>query len=330
MPITFVWPAMLGTLLVLAPVGAMYIWALRRRRAVAARHAGFGIVQAPRGGGPGWRRAVPPALYLAALALLGVAAARPQATVAMPRLEGTVLLVFDVSGSMAATDVEPTRLGAAVAAAKELLLQRPPAARIGVVAFSDGGLAVQRPTTDEEIVLAAIERLAPQRGTAVGEGLLAALRILAAGEQSGADGAPVEQESLGSPRATPATIVVFSDGENNGPPSPLDVAQAAAELGVRIHTVGVGSAAGATLQLDGFSVHSRLDEGALRAVSEVTGGSYFGASDSGSLAAVYEELATRAVVREEFTEVTALVGGAGLLLLLLGGLCSFLWFNRLA
>lgn len=326
---SFLWPAMLASLLLLLPLGVLYVRTLRGRRARAARAGGFGVPQAA-GAGPGWRRAVPPALFLPALLLLGLALARPQATVSLPRLEGTVVLVVDVSASMAADDVAPSRLEAARATARELVERRPETALVGVVAFSDGGLAVQAPTADQEAILAAVDRLSPQRGTSVGEGLLAALNAIEAAEQE--DPAAGDGEAAPRPRGAPApaAIVLLSDGENNARPDPLEVAALAAERGVRIFTVGVGTAAGATLQLDGFSVQSRLEEGALRQIAELTGGGYYGPQDSAGLPAIYDAVAARLAIRPEATEVTALFAGAGLLLLLAGGLCSFLWFNRIA
>ncbi len=330
---TFLWPVMLGSLLLLPALIALYLRVQRRRRALAARYGGFGLAQAA-GAGPGARRYLPPAFFLLALLLLGVSLARPQATLSLPRLEGTVVLVFDVSASMAAADVEPTRLEAARAAARELVRRQPATALVGVVAFSDGGLAVQAPTRDQNAILAAIERLSPQRGTSVGEGLLAALSTIAAAGERGAavsvDTATATPAPLPQGAYAPAAIVLLSDGENNAQPDPLEVAAAAAQRGVRIYTVGVGSAAGATLQLDGFSVNSRLDEGALRQLAQLTGGAYYSSQDSAGLRGIYDEVSAQLVARSEPTEVTALFAGAGLFLLLAGGLCSFLWFNRLA
>jgi Ca-activated chloride channel family protein len=314
--------------LLLLPAGvALYAGAQRRRRALAERYGGFGL-PAPSSGAPPLRRRLPGALYLLGFGLLGVAMARPQAVVNLPRLEGTLMLAFDVSASMAASDLAPTRMDVAKAAAEALVQARPSTAQIGVVAFSDGGLAVQVPTDDEAGILAAIGRLVPQRGTSLGEGMLAALATLAGPERLAALAAGQAPETLaGGP---PAAIVLLSDGENNADPDPLAVAQAAAQLGVRVFTVGVGTPEGATLQLDGFSVRSRLDEAALRRIAELSGGAYYSVQDQDGLARIYDELAAQLVVRREETEVTALFAGAAMLLLLAGGLCSFLWFNRLA
>lgn len=323
---TVLWPAMLITLLLLPLCVALYLRVERRRRELAERHATLRRAWGVAAQGPGARRHLPAALYLAALVLLCVALARPQATLSLPRLEGTVMLVFDVSGSMAADDVAPTRLDAAKAAAVELVERRAPGVRVGVVAFSDGGIAVQVPTSGQDEILGAIGRLTPQRGTSVGEGILAALNVIAV------DAAEDVPEGAAPPlaRYPSAAIVLLSDGENTANPDPIEAAQLAASLGVRIYTVGVGTVEGATLHIDDFSVHSRLDEGALQQIARQSGGAYFGAGATTGLTAAYEQLSARLAVRPEATEITALFVGAGLLLLLAGGVVSLLWFNRLA
>ncbi|HMQ30955.1 MAG TPA: VWA domain-containing protein [Chloroflexaceae bacterium] len=331
---TLIWPAMLATLLLLPPLVALYLWALGRRRRLAARYGSLGLLRGgPGAGRPDARRRVPPALFLAALALLCVALARPQATLALPRLEGTVMLVFDVSGSMAADDVAPSRLAAAQEAAAVFVARRAPSLRVGVVAFSSGGFAVQPPTGDRAAILTAIERLSPQQGTSLGEGILVALRAIVAdaADDGLAPGGPQAEATAWPDRQFPAAaIVLLSDGENNVEPDPLAAAQAAAALGVRVHTVPVGTTAGATLQLDGFSVHSRLDEATLQQIATLSDGVYIGPEGADALPAIYDGLAPQLVVRSEPTEVTALFVGASLLLLLAGGLCSLLWFGRLA
>lgn len=325
----FLWPAMLLLLLLLPPLGAGYVWAQRRQSVPPAQTSRGGLFGAA-GPRPGMRRHVPPALFLLALTLLALAMARPVAAVSLPRLEGTVILVFDVSASMAADDLEPTRLGAAQAAAAAFVERQPPTVRIGVVAFSDGGLAVQPPTADRAEVLATIGRLRPERGTSIGEGMLVALNTIAQATGTEATAAePGTQEPAPQPRHDAAVIVLLSDGENNARPDPLEVALEAATRGVQIFTVGVGSAAGVTLELDGFTVHSRLEAETLRQIAQLTEGAYFSAEEREELDRIYGEVGARLVVRPEETEVTALFVGAGLLLLLVGGLCSLFWFSRM-
>jgi Ca-activated chloride channel family protein len=307
----------------------------RQRRQLAASFGALGSMQAGMARRAGARRHIPPALFLLGLAVLLFALARPQMTVALPRQEGTVLLVFDVSGSMAATDLEPTRMEAAKIAARDFVQRQPPGVLIGVVAFSDSGLAVQAPTADQAAVLAAIDRLAPQRGTSLGQGILASLQVLAAGD------APVMRRysnlaPTAAPTPTPVpkgtftsgAIVLLTDGENNESPDPLAAAQVAADRGVRIHTVGIGSAAGTVLRVNGFTVHTQLNAELLQGIAQITSGSFYNAESSQDLQAIYENLDLRLVARPESMEITSLLAGVGILALLIGGMCSLFWFGR--
>ncbi|HEY5487723.1 MAG TPA: VWA domain-containing protein, partial [Candidatus Limnocylindrales bacterium] len=177
---SFIWPPMLLSL-ALIPIGILLYRILdgRRRRRLAAY--GAGLAQGA-GRRPGFRSRVPAALLLLGLVVMSVALARPQAVVSLPRQEGTVILAFDVSASMAATDLAPTRIAAAKAAAKDFVARQPSSVTIGVVAFSDSGVSVQAPTNDQATVLAAIDRLTPQRGTSVAQGILASLKVIATAE----------------------------------------------------------------------------------------------------------------------------------------------------
>ncbi|HEY4944816.1 MAG TPA: VWA domain-containing protein, partial [Candidatus Limnocylindrales bacterium] len=244
---TFAWPLAL-LLLVLVPLGllAARVVERRRRRRIAA-FGGLGLAR-PAARGNRLRGRVASVLLLVGLTIMLVALARPQGVVDIPRVEGTVILAFDVSGSMAATDLVPTRMEAARVAAKAFVERQPASVVIGIVAFSDAGVAVQPPTNDQATVLAAIDRLAPQRGTSVGGGILASLNAIAVADA----GPTVNYYSNRSPAPTlsptpvpagthaPAVIVLLTDGENNESPDPLAAAQQAADQGVRIYTVGIG------------------------------------------------------------------------------------------
>lgn len=330
---SFIWPAML-ILLVLVPLFiGLYLRLQRRRRLFAARYGSLGIVQAAAGQPLGRRRHIPPALFLAGLTILLIGLARPQALISLPRVEGTVILAFDVSGSMAAEDMQPTRMEAAKAVARDFVQRQPNSVQIGVVAFSDGGFAVQAPTNDQGAILAAINRITPQRGTSIGQGILASLNTIAARTEQ----APRRYSTL-APTQTPtpvpagsntsAMIVLLTDGENNGPPDPLAAAQAAADRGVRIYTVGIGSVAGTTLHVNGFTVHTSLDEATLQQISRSTEGAYYNAQSQDDLRAIYQNLGLQLVIKPEETEITALFAGVGILFLLLGGACSLLWFSH--
>jgi Ca-activated chloride channel family protein len=249
-------------------------------------------------------------------------------------VEGTVILAFDVSGSMAADDLKPTRMEAAKAAARGFVEQQPPGVLIGVVAFSDGGFAVQAPTNDREAIFASINRLKPQRGTALAHGILASLNTIAAG-----NGETTIYSSLVTPSAptptpvppgtfTSGVIVLLTDGENNQAPDPIGAAQVAADRGVRIYTIGIGSPAGATLRIDDFMVHTQLNEAILQQIAQTTDGAYYNAQNEEDLHAIYEDLKPQLVIKSEETEVTSIFAGVSILVLLIGGTFSLLWFGR--
>jgi Ca-activated chloride channel family protein len=268
--------------------------------------------------------------------LFAVALARPQATVALPRVEGTVVLTFDVSASMAADDVAPTRMEVAKAVATKIVESQPPGVVVGVVAFSDAGLSILPPTSEQGSVLQAIERLAPSRGTSLGQGILASLGAIAqaksdtpANYYSNRSAPPTPQPAPVAPGSqTDTEIVVLSDGENNERPDPFAASQVAASQGIRIQTIGVGTTAGTTLDLDGFRVQTALDENLLKQVAAMTKGTYQPATslDPG---AIYNQLSERLVARDEDLEITALVAGAGLILLICGVVVSLARSGRL-
>jgi Ca-activated chloride channel family protein len=338
--VSFIWPAMLLLVLTI-PVGVgLYLLLERRRR---RRAEAYGVLTAGGGDHTGptqprrLRRRLPAAFILAGLTILIVSLARPQSVVSLPRLEGTVILAFDVSGSMAADDLAPRRMEAAKAAARAFVERQPPTVLIGVVAFSDSGFSIQVPTNDETQVLAAIDRLAPERGTSIARGILSSLATIAAAEADPTTGYYTNRSPAPTPEPTPlpkgtyasALIVLLTDGENNQRPDPLEAARTAADRGVRIYTVGVGSVAGTTIEVEGFKVHSQLDESMLRQISEITDGAYYAAGDPKELSAIYDSIDTRLVLRPEAMEVTSLFAGAGVLVLLIGGVSSLLWLGRL-
>ena len=331
---TFSWPLMLLSLLLVPIFIVIYIRIQVRRQRIVDNMGSLGFVQDARGGRIGRRRHVPPALFLVGLAVLLVALARPQAVVSLPGLESTVILSFDVSGSMSATDMEPTRMEAAKAAARDFVQRQPSNVEIGVVAFSDGGISVQSPTKDQETILAAIDRLTPQRGTSVGSGILASLDAIAHDRGE----VPVTGDSL-TPVPTPtpvpygtyipAAIVLLTDGENTTNPDPLEAALAASQQGVRVYTIGVGSATGTTLTVNDFTVFTQLNEPMLQQIASLTDGMYFNAQSEEDLREIYENLDVQVVVKPEKTEITSIFTGISILLMLLGGAFSLVWFNRL-
>lgn len=336
---TFIWPTMLLFLLIIPIFAWLYTRQQQRRRRLAASYGPLGLVQTAAGQQLGWRRHLPPTLFLVGLIILLVALARPETVVSLPRLESTVILAFDVSGSMAADDLQPTRMEAAKEAAQAFVANQPATVQIGIVAFSDGGFTVQVPTNDPEDILATINRLTPQRGTSLGQGIFAALNTIAADAealpQTGNALTPVPIPTVTTPTPpppgtyTPAIIVLLTDGENNQDPDPLDAAQEAANRGVRIHTIGLGSAEGTTLEVEGFIVHTRLDEPLLQRIAEVTEGTYYNAANEEELRTIYENLDPEVVIKPETMEVTSIFAGVSLFVFLVGGALSLLWFGRL-
>jgi Ca-activated chloride channel family protein len=331
--VTFIWPLVL-LLLLLIPVGVLVSIALeRRRRTRLAAYGSLGIGLASRTPISRPRRVITSGLLIAGFAILVVGLARPQAVVSLPRLEGTVILAFDVSNSMAAKDFTPTRMEAAKAAARAFVEKQPVSVQIGVVAFSDSGISVLAATNEQAKVLAAINRLQPQRGTSLAQGILASLTAIETAEDP-TKGYYTNRSPLPSPTPVPAgshgssVIVLLSDGENNEQPDPQQAAQLAADRGVLIHTVGIGSPGGTTLDINGFKVHTQLDAQALQQLANTTGGTYYGADTQAHLDAIYANLDTSLVVKPEKLEVTPLFADAALVALLLGALSSIIWMGR--
>jgi Ca-activated chloride channel homolog len=332
---SFIWSSLLYFLLLVPLLLWFYFRAQRQRREFAARYGSLGVVR-DRTKGLGGRRHIPALIFLLGITVLITSAARPQATVSIPRLEGTVILTFDVSGSMAADDLQPTRMEAAKAAAREFVEKQPANILIGVVAFSDGGISIQPPTAERDQTLDTIERLVPRRGTSLGNGILVSLNTIVV---SAGDPPLLNTNSLSAPE-TPmpvpeiqgwypsAVIVVLSDGENNQAPDPVMVSDLAADLGVRIYTIGIGTAEGTIIEVDGFSIHSRLDEALLQSVSANTGGQYYNAANEEELLRVYRDLEPKLSLRAEHIEVTSLFAAAAFLLFLVAGALSLLWFGR--
>lgn len=342
---SFIWPFMLVCLLIIPVLVIVYLRVQRRRQQAASRFSGFGYgPAATAANGPGFRRHIPPLLFLIGLTILIVALARPQMPVSLPRVQGTVILAFDVSGSMAADDLKPTRMEAAKAAARSFIEHQPPSVQVGVVAFSDNGFAIQAPTNDQDTLLAAINRLTPQRGTSLAQGINASLNTIAAaladkpiGDTSGEPAHLSAQSTQPTPSPTPvprgtyksAVVILLTDGENNENPDPQSAAQTAADQGVRIYTVGIGSPEGATLKINGFTVRTRLDEEMLQQIAQTTSGAYFNAQSAQDLQNIYNSLSPQLIIKAEQMEVTSIFAGASILFLLAASLFSLLWFARL-
>jgi Ca-activated chloride channel family protein len=285
---------------VLLAVGLFVAAALAWAAVVAARRrsaalAAAGVAAAGRGRGRGRTAGV--WCTIAGVAVLAIAVAGPSASVPVSHASGTVILAMDVSGSMAATDVPPDRLGAAKQAAVSFINAQPPSVDIGVVAFHQGGLEAALPTADHSTVTAAVRRLAPGGGTSLGDAILASLSAITH-----------RTVVLGRNGSVPAigywpsaTIVLFSDGQDasGGGTSAATAAAVAQRAGVHIDTVGVGTAAGTTVDVEGFHLFTALDEATLKSISEATGGAYHPASDASQLNGIASSINLRLTVTNQ-------------------------------
>jgi Ca-activated chloride channel family protein len=340
--VTFQWPVMLW-LLAVVPLSALAFAWLARRRREAARYAHLESAGAPRAEGffAAFGRAAPPVLMLLALAALLFALARPQASLVLPARARTVMLAIDVSGSMRAGDVKPDRIGAARAAAKAFIEAQPADAKVGLVSVAATASVAQSPTAKRAELFEAIDRLQLQLGTALGSGIVISLATLL--PEAGIDvqrhiNGTSSRWGLGAaaPKPAPpgsnpnAAIVLVSDGQSNTGPDPLKMAQLAADHGVRIYTVGVGTPEGAILSAKGMSMRVRLDETVLKRIAEITHGDYFAAGSATQLEAVYRGLSARlSVERKRPVEVSGLLAGLGALLATLAAFVSLVRHGRI-
>ena len=332
---SFIWPSLLFVLVSIPILIGLYVFLQLRRSDQAARYRSLGFVPQNESRRWGFRRHIPPFFFLLGLIILLAALARPQMVLSLPRVQGNVILAFDVSGSMAADDFKPTRMEAARVAALAFAARQPRNVQIGVVAFSDNGFAVQAPTNDQDSLQAAIKRLSPQRGTSLANGILTSLTTLEV--QAGTTRYYSNLTPAPTPSPTPfpkgsfsnGVIILLSDGNNNENPDPISAAQTALERGVRIYTVGIGSPSGTDLKINGFTIHTQLNEAPLKQIAQLTNGEYFNAQNETELTKIYQSIQTQLVVKAEQTEVTSIFAGLGLFFLVLGGLFSLFWFSRL-
>jgi Ca-activated chloride channel family protein len=323
--VTFREPAVLLGLALLPVAMLAYAAIQARRRREAAAFGNPALLPNIVTARPGWRRHIPAALLLLALAALILAIARPQRSVAAPQRAATVVLVNDVSGSMRADDVEPNRLTAAVESAKVLVDKTPDNFRLGLVTFSDYAQQIVAPTTDRGAVNGALERMDADGGTAMGDGL-------ARGLQSAQTPVPT-QDGKGT-RKLPAIIVLLSDGKQTlGVNDPLEIARQAKEAHIPIYAIALGTESGEVIQQDpfGFVQHIPVppDKETLRQIARTTGGRFFEAVSAKDAEQIYSRIGTRLTSRPEKREITVAFAGGGFVLLVLGGALSLVWFGRL-
>lgn len=360
---TFIWMEMLWLLLLVPLLIGAYIWLIRRKKKAALRYANLAIVKQAMGKSVGWRRHVPPALLLAAITVLIVAVARPAAVVELASSRATVILSMDVSGSMRARDVEPSRIVAAQEAAKAFIKDQPADVQIGIVAFASAAVLVQAPTIDREALVQAINNFDLRRGTAVGSGVLMALATIFPDESFDMDGddprdrlgmpsfggalggnfggttgqdgllsgseprqhQPVEPGSYQS-----AVVILLTDGATTTGPDPIAAGRLAGDYGVRVFTVGFGSATGDVVDFGGRSMRAQLDADTLQSIADATEGEYYEATSAADLTGVYNSLSTRLISEKKLTEIAFIFAGVGALLAAAAAGLSLLWFGRVA
>jgi Ca-activated chloride channel family protein len=318
--VSFQSPAYLVTLALVPLAAWLYLTADRRRRAGTARFAAPRLLPSVAPVRPGFRRHLPLVLYGVALAAIAVALARPQATVAVPEERASVVLATDISGSMQAKDVSPSRIDAARRAALDFLDKAPQGLRVGAVAFNHTVKSIQPARAQHEDVRALLERLEPSGGTATGDGLAAAVDLLARDRAKGR-------------KRTPAAVILLSDGKSTHGRDPIPVAREAARDKIPIYTVSFGTDEG-TIQVrrpDGTTVTRSVppDRETMRRIATISGARTFSASDSDELATVYKKLGSQVGTRKEKREVTAAFAGGAVAFLLVGGVMSLGWFGRL-
>lgn len=347
------WPGFLLLLPIIPVIVGAYIWVLRRRRRFAVRYSSLALVRDALPHQSRLKRHLPFALFVLALPSLIVALGRPVAIVSVPTDQTSVILAIDVSGSMRSTDIPPSRLAAAEAAALSFIQRQKASTQIGVVAFAGFAELIQPPTTDQEALQAAVESLTTGRRTAIGSGILKSLDAVAeidknvapsvADTSSGAEPTPVPKGAY-----APDIIVLLTDGVSNAGPLPLDAAQQAADRGVRVYTIGFGTANGSIpfdsqqfqggdpfggggqpfgggRQQFGGRFRTGIDEAVLKQIADMTGGTYYTATSAGELQNVFRNLPTYLITKHQTIEISVAFAAAGALLAAIAILLSLLW-----
>jgi len=350
-PVTFLWPQLLWLLLALPLLVLLYVWLLRRRKRTALRYANLSIVREALGKGPGWRRHVPPVLMLLSLAAMLLAASRPMASITLPSTQQTIILAMDVSGSMRAEDVQPNRLVASQNAAKAFLAELPRHVKVGIVAFAGSAQVVQPVTLSREDLSTAIDKFQLQRATAIGSAIVVSLSELFPDQRisltdmtysRNTDPFAPRGRSLDQPRNSEekafqpvepgsygsAAIILLTDGQRTTGVDTAEAAKMAADRGVRVYTVGVGTVEGEVIGFEGWSMRVRLDEDTLKDVARTTRAEYFYAGTAENLKQIYQSLSSRLTVEKKETELSGLLALAAAALAIVAAGLSLAWFNR--
>lgn len=342
----FLWPQTLWLMLALPLLPALYLWLLRRRGKPALRLSSLSIARRALSGQ--WRRHIPPALLLLALFVMLLASARPTASVALPWARSTIMLAIDVSLSMRVNDVKPSRMEAAQEAARTFLHELPKNIEVGIVTFAGSAQVAQGATIDRPSLVNAIDAIQMQRHTAIGSAIVLCLAELfpdqgidlgemsfgprrKAGSLDQREKAPPKQITPVAPGSyDSAAIILLSDGRRTIGVDTLEAAMMAADRGVRIYVVGLGTVDGHVAAGEGMAIYMKLDEPTLREVARLTGGQYHHAGTAEDLRSVYQNLGSRLQMRTRETELTALVALLGAVLIIAASALSVLWFGRIA
>ncbi len=345
---TFLWPQLLWLLLAVPLLVGVYVWLLRRKKKTALRYASLSIVKEAMGTGQSIRRHIPPILFLLSIAAMLLAASRPFAVVMLPSQQETIILAMDVSGSMRATDVQPNRLVASQNAAKAFLTSLPRHVKVGIVAFAGSANVVQPATVNREDLVAAIDKFQLQRATAIGSALVVSLAELlpnsgidladmtyGRNRQMGASidkpASPEKKEFTPVPPGSHSSgaIILLTDGQRTTGVDTMEAAKMAADRGVRVYTVGIGTVDGETIGFEGWSMRVRLDEETLKGVANRTQGEYYYAGNATDLQKVYEKLGSRLTMEKKETEISGLLALVAAALAIVSAGLSLLWFNRI-
>ena len=342
----FLWPQNLWLLLALPLLPALYLWLLRRPGKAALRVSSVSLAR--RALGPQWRRHIPPALFGLALAVLLVSLARPSARVTLPWSTSTIMLAIDVSLSMRVRDVKPTRMVAAQEAARAFLQEVPRNIQVGIVTFAGSTQVAQQATLDRPSLIDAIDRIQMQMGTAIGSAIVLCLAELfpdhgidlgemtfgsrhkTASWDERAKARPKPFTPVASGSYDSAAIILLSDGRRTTGVDTLQAAKMAADRGVRVHVVGLGTPDGHLAEGDGMAIYLQLDEPTLREVARMTGGEYYHAGTAEDLRSVYQTLGSRLQTQTRDTELTGLLAMVAAIVFVAGAALSVLWFGRIA
>ena len=361
---TFLWVDLLALFVLLPILVGVYVWALRRRRPAGVRYSSLSLVREAVRGTSRVRRHLPFVFFVAALGALVLAMARPVVVVAVPTNQTTIILTIDVSGSMCSSDIPPSRLEAAESAASTFINKQATNTKIGIVAFSSFAEVVQAPTSDRTLLLDALHSLATGRRTGIGDGILASIDAISEIDSSVAP----SQSSTSTTKPpvpvppgdyAPDIVVLLTDGVNNTGTDPLDAAQQAADRGVRVYTIGFGTADGGSFSPTcapqfqgrepgaggggfggggfggggfgggggggGGNFRRGIDEATLQKIADMTGGKYYPAESASQLEGVFQSLPVNLIFKHEATEVSFAFIGVGSLLAALAFLLGKAW-----